>query len=241
MYRSPDFYMKVYGSYGLFTSPSSKASGDRYSYSIPTQEALRGIVDAVYFKPTLVNKVNEVKVINKITTESMGARTLLGNGANDLNQYTYLRDVEYLIKFHFEWNMDREDLVADRDERKHEAIMKRSLKKGGRRDVFLGTRECLAYIDEIDETYYKEAKSYYDGETISFGIMFNSFKYPTNSGEPLIAQFSEIIMKDGVINYEDNSDYVIENVLNTYSFKYPEEVKPVDEEYKEYERFEEGL
>ncbi|MET3617629.1 hypothetical protein ABID14_001263 [Peptoniphilus olsenii] len=38
-----------------------------------------------------------------------------------------LENVEYLVKFHFEWNLDRDDMAQDRNMKKHEAIMERSL------------------------------------------------------------------------------------------------------------------
>ena len=41
---------------------------------------------------------------------------------NDLSYYTYLKDVRYQVLAHFEWNDQREDLVADRDENKHHNI-----------------------------------------------------------------------------------------------------------------------
>ena len=241
MDKSKYFYMKIFGDYAMFTSPSSKASGDRYSYSVPTKEALRGIIDNCYFKPSFKNVVDEVRIINKISTESMGARTLLSNGKNDLNQYTYLRDVEYLVKFHFEWNLDRPDLENDRNKKKHEDIMQRSIKKGGRRDVFLGTRECFGFLEEIDENYYNTAVSYYDNQNISFGIMFNSFIYPVEPSGKLVACYTETLMEDSVIHFKDSSDCEIQSELNTYKFKYPEKIKAVDEEYIEYQSFEDTL
>ena len=33
--------------------------------------------------------------------------------------------------------------------KKHEQILLRSMERGGRRDVFLGARECIGYIERI--------------------------------------------------------------------------------------------
>lgn len=240
MDRSKTFFAKIYGNYALFSSPSSKGSGDKASYQVPTKEALRGITDQIYFKPTFKNAIEEVKVLNEIKTEAMGARTLMMSGSNDLNSYTYLKDVSYLVKFHFEWNLNREDLAHDRNIKKHEAIMERSLKKGGRRDIFLGTRECYGFVEKIDKEEYKNTKSFYDGQSLSFGIMFQEFIYPTEPGGELVSCFSSITMNDGVIKFKDSKDCEIKNTLDTYSFKYPNEIKSVDQEYEEYENFEEG-
>ena len=240
MYKSKIFYIKVSGDYAMWTSAHSKTSGDRTTYQVPTKEALRGIADACYFKPTFINRIDEVKVINQIKTETMGARTLLNKGGTDLNNSSYLRDVCYLVKFHFEWNLDREDLVNDRNIKKHEAIMERSLKRGGRRDVFLGTRECYGFVEKIDKVEYEQAKSFYEGQNLSFGIMFSEFIYPTKPGKKLISCFTDTTMNDGVIKFKDSKDCEIKNTLDTYSFKYPDEIKSVDVEYEEYENFEDG-
>lgn len=240
MDQSKTFFAKVYGDYALFSSPSSKSSGDKASYQVPTKEALRGIADQIYFKPTFKNVIEEVKVLNEIKTEAMGARTLMMGGSNDLNSYTYLKDVSYLVKFHFEWNLDREELADDRNIKKHEAIMERSLKKGGRRDIFLGTRECYAFVEKIDKEEYENAKSFYDGQSLSFGIMFQEFIYPTNPGEELISCFTSTTMENGVISFKDSKNCDIKNTLDTYSFKYSDEIKSVDKEYEEYEKFEDG-
>ena len=240
MDRSKTFFAKVYGDYALFSSPSSKSSGDKASYQVPTKEALRGIVDQIYFKPTFKNIIEEVKVLNEIKTEAMGARTLMMNGSNDLNSYTMIKSPEYLVKFHFEWNLDREDLAHDRNIKKHEAIMERSLKKGGRRDIFLGTRECYGFVEKIDKEEYENAKSFYDGQSLSFGIMFSEFIYPNEPGGEMVSCFTETSLVDGKITFKDSKDCEIKNTLDTYSFKYPDEIKSVDKEYEEYENFEES-
>ena len=54
------FYMKVSSDYALWTDPASKGGGERISYPVPTAQALKGIVDACYFKPTIVNVVYNV-------------------------------------------------------------------------------------------------------------------------------------------------------------------------------------
>lgn len=88
--------------------------------------------------------------------------------------------MEYQVSAHFEWNKQRPELESDRDENKHHNIAKRCIRQGGRRDVFLGTRECQAYVEPCT---FGEGKSAYDnyGE-IDFGIMFHGFDYPDETG-----------------------------------------------------------
>lgn len=63
-----------------------------------------------------------------------------------------------MVKFHFEWNLNRPDLMNDRQEIKHQQILLRSLDKGGRRDVFIGTRECIGAVRELARLTTKRQK-----------------------------------------------------------------------------------
>lgn len=234
MERSKDFYMRIKGDYALFVDPSTKGGGEKATYSIITRQALLGIVDACYFKPTIVNHVEAVKVMNPIQTQVIGSRALLDNYGADLNYLSYLVDVEYLVKSHFTWNLARKDLVNDRNMNKHESIMERSIRKGGRRDIFLGTRECVGYLDWISEEEFLTSQSFYHDQKISLGIMFNQFRYPTKENEKLRAYYSEVIMDQGLIKFKDFEDCTIYNEVENYNFKVAKEIKSVDREYSEY-------
>lgn len=240
MYRSRNFYARIRGDLALFTNPATKGGSERSSYSTPTRQALQGIVDGIYHKPTFTNVVTEVKVINQIQTELHGVRALLHDYSADLSYISYLSDVEYLVKFYFIWNENRQDLIQDRLPNKHEAIMERSIRKGGRRDIFLGTRECLGLVDEISQEEYEEARSYYQDVSIDLGIMFHSFAYPTDKSTPLRSYFTKTVMENGVVKFKDQSECEIVNNLSSYAFKTPGKVKSVEEEYAEYEDMEKG-
>ena len=223
-FMSNHFYYRLYGEYALFTDPVTKGGGEKFTYQIPTYQALKGITEQVYWKPSLHIYIDSVKVMNKIQTETKGMRTPLKNGKNDLNYYTYLRDVEYLVEFHFEWNENRPELSADWNEIKHEQIILRSLSKGGRRDIFLGTRECIGYIERLREEQFKAAPTYYDGKKLSFGIMFHSFTYPDetikkDSGNVLISNFTDIRMDNGQIYFVKPEQCQIRHSLREYGYK----------------------
>ena len=222
-FKSKPFYYRLYGDYALFTDPVTKGGGEKYTYQIPTYQALKGITEQIYWKPTLVYFIDSVKVVKKIQTETKGIRTPLKNGENDLNYYTYLRDVEYLVQFHFEWNKNRPELREDWNEIKHEQILLRSIGKGGRRDLFLGTRECVGYVERIKEEQFRVASTYYEGKKISFGIMFHSFSYPDeavhNNESGLISNFTDIKMDNGKIDFIRPEECQIHHSLRSYSFK----------------------
>lgn len=240
LYRSRNFYARIRGDRALFTNPATKGGSERSSYSVPSRQALQGIIDSIYHKPTFTNVVTEVKVVNQIQTELHGVRALLHDYTADLSYVSYLSDVEYLVKFHFIWNEQREDLSQDRIPNKHEAIMERSIRKGGRRDAFLGTRECLGLVDAISQEDYETADSHYKDVTIDLGIMFHSFAYPIDKTTPLKSYFTKTIMDKGVIKFKPQSECEIVNTLSSYAFKVPGQIKSVDTEYAEYEDMEKG-
>ena len=110
---------KVYGRYALFTDPQTKTGGEKYTYQIPTYQALKGICESIYWKPTFQWVIDDVRIMNPIRTQSQGIRPIhYQDSKNDLSIYTYLKDVEYQVRAHFVWNENRKDLVGDRNENK---------------------------------------------------------------------------------------------------------------------------
>jgi CRISPR-associated protein Cas5d len=191
---------KVTGKYALFTDPLTKIGGEKCSYQIPTYEALKGILSSVYWKPTIVWIIDQMRVINPIRTQTRSARPIKYGGGNDLAIYTYLSEVEYQVQAHFVWNLHREDMVQDRNENKHFFIAKRMIERGGRRDVFLGTRECQGYVEPCR---LGEGSGFYDnyGE-LSFDLMFHGFDYPDETGKSeFYARFWRPQMINGVVKF----------------------------------------
>ncbi len=243
VFKSNPFYMKVFGDYALFTDPMTKGGGEKFTYQVPTYQALKGIVEACYWKPSLYYVIDSVKVIKQIKTEAKGILSPMKDGGKDRNYYTYLRDVEYLIKYHFKWNVNRLDLAYDWNEKKHEQILLRSMNKGGRRDIFLGTRECVGYIERIHKNYFNQTKSYYEGENVSLGIMFHSFTYPSEAYDEktkkvLTSNFAPITMHDGVINFIEPKDCSIKHTLGEYAIKKfgKEDFLSAEQTFSEYEK-----
>ena len=112
----------VTGDYGLFSDPVMRIGGEKCSYQIPTYEALKGILHSVYWKPTIIWYIDEVRVMNRIQTEVKGIRPIKYGGGNDLAYYTYLKDCCYQVRAHFEFNDNRPELEQDRNENKHHNI-----------------------------------------------------------------------------------------------------------------------
>lgn len=212
---------KVYGKYALFTDPLTKTGGERFTYPVPTYQALKGITESIYWKPTLIWVIDEVRIMNQIETQVEGIRPIKYNGGNDLAYYTYLRDVEYRVKAHFIWNENRPDLAEDRNEDKHFQIAKRILEKGGRRDIFLGTRECQGYVEPCE---FGEGEGAYDGVNLSYGVMFHSFVYPDEAKkaaeyDKLTARFWNVCMENGIIKFPEAEECMVGRVLRPMKMK----------------------
>ncbi len=191
---------KVTGKYALFTDPLTKIGGEKCSYHIPTYEALKGLLSSVYWKPTIVWIIDRVRVMKRIRTQTRSAKPIEYGGGNSLAIYTYLADVEYQVQAHFEWNMNRKDMAKDRNDNKHYYVSRRMIERGGRRDIFLGARECQGYVEPCR---LGDGKSDYDdyGE-IAFDLMFHGFDYPDELGkDELQARFWRPKMIDGKVDF----------------------------------------
>ncbi|MCL2377730.1 MAG: type I-C CRISPR-associated protein Cas5c [Defluviitaleaceae bacterium] len=226
---------KVYGRYALFSDPLTRPGGEKFSYQVPTYQALKGIIESIYWKPTFIWHIDAVRVMKRIQTESRGIRPIKMGGGNDLAYYTYLRDVEYQVMAHFKCNPQRPELAHDYNEHKHHNMAKRAIKQGGRRDVFLGTRECQAYVEPC--TFGEGAGEYDkapDGITpygrIDFGMMFHGFDYPDETGnKELAVRWWRQSMDSGIIVFDPPTDIELRHVVREYGEKF------------EFKRFEEGV
>jgi CRISPR-associated protein Cas5d len=226
---------KVYGKYALFSDPITRPGGEKFSYQTPTYQALKGIAESIYWKPTFIWYIDKVRIMKRIQTESKGMRPIKMNGGNDLAYYTYLKDVEYQVSAHFEWNELRPDLSIDRNENKHHNIAKRCIEQGGRRDVFLGTRECQAYVEPCvfgkeGECCYEKLPDGKDYGTVDFGIMFHGFDYPDETGKnELGIRLCRQVMNNGVIEFEAPQNIEKRRIVREYGDKY------------QFKNFEEGV
>lgn len=204
MKKENSIEFKVYGRRALFSDPLNRIGGEKFSYPIPTYQALKGIVESIYWKPTFSWVIDKVRVMKPVQTESIGIRPIDYSGGNTLSYYTYLRDVEYHVKAHFEWNENRPNLADDRNENKHFFICKRMLEKGGRRDIFLGTRECQAYAEPCN--FDEGIGEYDDLKEWSLGFMVHGMTYPEDAVREeekgkLTARFWYPVLKNGVVEF----------------------------------------
>jgi CRISPR-associated protein Cas5d len=193
---------KVRARHALFTDPLTRVGGEKCSYHVPTYEALKGITKSIYWKPTFVWIIDAVRVVKPIRTQTKGTKPLFFHKeGNDLAIYTFLADVEYQVQAHYEWNLCRPELESDRSQAKHNDIAQRMVGRGGRQDIFLGTRDCQGYVEPCK---FGSGAGHYDGAgELAFGLMFHGFDYPDETGEnKLHARFWKQTMSDGVIRFD---------------------------------------
>ena len=215
--NSIDF--KVWARYALFTDPLTKIGGEKCSYQLPTYESLKGIAKSIYWKPTLIWVIDAVRVIKRIRTQTKGTKPLEFSGGNSLAIYTFLADVEYQVRAHFIWNDHRKDLAADRNEGKHFAVAKRMLERGGRQDIFLGTRDCQGYVEPCD--FGSGVGAYDGGDELAYGLMFHGFDYPDETGDgKLHARFWRPTMDGGIVRFDRPENCPVRKFIR------PMQVKP---------------
>ena len=220
---------RVWGRYALFTDPVTKTGGEKCSYHVPTYEAIKGVLKSIYWKPTLVWHVDKIRVIKPIRTQTKGTKPLVWSGGNSLAIYTFLHEVEYQVKAHFEWNSHRPELRKDQIDGKHFNIAKRMLEKGGRQDIFLGVRDCQAYVEPC---FFGEGKGAYDTiDELGFGLMFHGFDYPDETGKKeLTSRFWSAVMRKGIIEFPRPEDCPVRRFvrkMEAKSFGLEENMRPV--------------
>lgn len=225
--RSKTVEFKVSARYALFSDPNMRLGGEKFTYQVPTYEALKGMLMSVYWKPTIIWYIDKVRIVKKIQTETKGVKTLkIAHGPReapyDLSYYTYLKDVEYQVQAHFEWNMNRPELAGDRNENKHYSIAQRMIAKGGRRSVYLGTRECQGYVQPCR---FGEGEGAYDYvPELSFGFMYHGITYADEAYSDetkgyMTKRFWCSVMKYGTITFIRPEDCQTTKKLHEMSIK----------------------
>ena len=156
--------LEVWGDYALFTRPEMKT--ERVSYDVMTPSAARGILEAIFWHPGLVYRIDRIHVCAPIRftnirrnemkskVSARNARTVMEEGkrelylasSEDIQQRAsmLLRDVHYVIEAHFEMT----DQASPSDNPgKFCDIIRRRLQKGMfYHQPYFGTREFPVFF-----------------------------------------------------------------------------------------------
>ena len=53
---------QVWGDYALFSDPLTRVGGEKFSYSVPTYEAIREVLNSIYWKSALTRAIDSMKI-----------------------------------------------------------------------------------------------------------------------------------------------------------------------------------
>src|SRR5690554_1543622 len=139
--------LKVWGDYACFSRPEMKV--ERVSYDVITPSAARGILEAIYWKPSIRWVVDRIYVLNNVKFTNIrrnevgckiskpspklvekGGEAELGIFIDDgktrqQRAAMVLKDVAYVIEAHFEFTSNE-----DKNEGKHLDIFNRRARRG---------------------------------------------------------------------------------------------------------------
>lgn len=209
--------VEVWGEYACFTRPEMKA--ERVSYDMMTPSAARGILEAVYWHPGLVWRIdrihvlspirftnirrNEVKSVvqkqNVLSVMNGAQKDLYISTAQDIQQRAamVLRDVHYVIEAHF----DLTDQATPGDNAgKFQDIMKRRLEKGQcYHQPYLGTREFPAKFRRYEPASVPTECSLLGERDLGYMLYDMDYSDPGNI-QPM---FFRAVLKNGVLDLRD--------------------------------------
>ncbi|MDY4771538.1 MAG: type I-C CRISPR-associated protein Cas5c [Lachnospiraceae bacterium] len=209
--------VKVWGDYALFSRPEMKV--ERCTYDVITPSAARGILDAIYWHPGMIWRIDRIYVQKPIQFTSVRRNEVKSKiSANNVisvyngsNKELYLsskaeivqraalilQDVQYVIEAHFEMT----DKANETDNAgKFKDIVRRRLEKGQCfHNPYFGCREFPASFALCEEEQIKTA--YENEEERDLGYMLYDLDYSDpNDIQPM---FFRAVMHRGVIDVCD--------------------------------------
>ena len=198
----------VSGQFACFTKPYAKV--ERITYDVPTPSACRGILEAIYYKPSeFYYQIKKIEVMNPIKYLSVKRNEVYlkvtdGSPINVRESNTqrntiYLKNVRYrihadIIKFDSCEERVTETSLANQFNRRV---------KSGKcfYQPFLGMKECMAFFEEADKTIQplQESQDFgimlYDNFDIRTTVPLNT---KTHEGK-IVRSFYHAEMINGVI------------------------------------------
>lgn len=202
--KSKTFMLEIRGDFMMNTTPVSKLSCERISYPYPTYSALVGIMNKIYYRPGIVWVIDECRIMNPIMYESIGllspAYFLARGKKRPRFNYSYLYNVKYQLKVHYELDYHRRDITFCNFG--HDGAIQRAINNGPENLIYLGKTGCLAYVRPISDW---EGKGYYDEETERAELfMFHSFRRVKVRGEYRDeVGFWNAVFQNGYINFKN--------------------------------------
>lgn len=209
----------------LFTRPDLRV--ERFTYPVPTFGALAGVLRSIYAKPAFYWVPSRVLImkpiryqnimINEVRGSIITTQPFIAPDRRIQKMQTYLYDVQYIIEAHFKWSGKEPN---DENLGKHLDIFRRSLEAGGRRDVYLGTRECSAIVEPIGQSFddfVKEWRQTNSGLDLDVGMMFYGWEWGAGNEGTDNPTFCKAQVRRGVLEYPHPDDP--EQIIHQQFFK----------------------
>lgn len=214
-------FFEFWGARACFTRPELKA--ERYSYDVPTPSAVRGMISAIYWHPSIEWKIDKIYVLNPIRDENIKRNELKGklsadivlkalntNKISDISMSVdattimqrtsrILCDVHYVVEAHFIFTSaaSSEDTSG-----KVISIVQRRLEKGQCFNTpYLGCREFSASFGE----WPRDKQIPAIGESRDFGLMLYDLDYSDPSN--IMPIYYHSVMVNGVIDVQNAEVY----------------------------------
>lgn len=203
--------IRVRGDYACFTRPEMKA--ERVSYDVITPSAARGILEAIYWKPAIVWRIDRIHVLNQIRFDSVrrnevsskastqnarkamrGGEVALGIDATEKREQraTYLlRDVDYCIEAHFE--MTGAAGPGETPEKHYNMALRRLRKGQCFHQPYFGCREFPLRFELWEGPIPPSA---YSGQEMDLGFMLHDIDFASD----MMPIFYRPVMRDGAID-----------------------------------------
>lgn len=170
-YTDKEYCLEVWGDIACFTRPELKV--ERVSYDVITPSAARAIFEAIFWKPAIRWEITRIEVLNPIRWTSIRrnevgavatntAKTIFIEDKRQQKNTLMLKDVRYRIYARMIYIplRDRKKQIrnagADENPGKYNAMFERRAAKGQCfTQPYLGTRECTAFFELIEDENQK--------------------------------------------------------------------------------------
>jgi len=218
MQRGPTLSLRANGPLAIFTRPELKT--ERVSYEVPTPSSVRGIFEAVCWKPAIQWHIERIYVLNEIAFSSikrneinskatLPTRQMVDYGDRSLSNGIYgleveteraqrntiaLRDVDYQFDAFFTLTDH-----AGKDDNIYKFIdmFSRRVENGQHfHQPYFGCRECIANVLSPLE----HPKEHSIALTKEFGIMLWDIEFGSGQNRQNMPMFFYAKMTDGVID-----------------------------------------
>jgi CRISPR-associated protein Cas5d len=222
---SPILRLRCSGPLAIFTRPELKT--ERFSYPAPSPSAMRGVYEAVLWKPAICWRIHRIHILspikftsfrrNEVNSKAVAPKaSVIAEGGSAPVFYAdedraqrntvALSRVDYLIeaRFHLTERAGADDTIA-----KFAAMFDRRLEKGQFfHQPYFGCRECVADVRPVEGNEVAIA------ESKDFGLMLWDIAYEKIKGKPENrAIFHWAQMKDGVIDVPPNEEAARASVM----------------------------